>query len=113
MFRAQSQLHFGVLSAGQVIWHVCLIPIPQETISQELDPSANKSGGGFTPDRTAACVGVDEPEIGVIWSAAFDWRSPAQPVPVKAIPASTTNMHPIHQRRQDDIGHLLRIRRVG
>lgn len=39
----QSQLHFGVLSAGQVILQVSLIPIPQETISQELEPSAISS----------------------------------------------------------------------
>lgn len=41
----QSQLHFGVLSAGQVILQVSLSPRPQDTISQELEPSATTSGG--------------------------------------------------------------------
>ncbi len=44
--RAQSQLHFGVLLAGQVILQVSLMPIPHDTISQELDFSAT-NGGSF------------------------------------------------------------------
>ena len=44
--RTQSQLHFGVWSAGQVILQVSLMPIPHDTISQELDFSATK-GGSF------------------------------------------------------------------
>lgn len=50
-FLRQSQLHLGVLPAGQVILQVSLIPIPQDTISQELDPSAIRGGlfGHATP----------------------------------------------------------------
>ena len=44
--RVQSQLHLGVLSAGQVILHVSLSVIPQEMISQELEPSATRIGLG-------------------------------------------------------------------
>ena len=44
--RTQSQLHFGVLSAGQVILQVSLMPIPHDTISQELELSATW-GGSF------------------------------------------------------------------
>ena len=44
--RTQSQLHFGVLSAGQVILQVSLMPIPHETISQELELPATR-GGSF------------------------------------------------------------------
>lgn len=47
MFRIQSQLHFGVLSAGQEIWQVSLRPMPQETISHLFDPSASIAGSSF------------------------------------------------------------------
>jgi hypothetical protein len=43
----QSQLHFGVLSAGQVISQVSLIPMPQDTISHLFAPSAISIGGAF------------------------------------------------------------------
>ena len=42
--RTQSQLHFGVLSAGQVILQVSLMPIPHDTISQELELPATMGG---------------------------------------------------------------------
>ena len=44
ILRTQSQLHFGVLSAGQVILQVSLMPIPHDTISQELALSATRGG---------------------------------------------------------------------
>jgi hypothetical protein len=72
----------GVLSAGQVIWHVCLIPIPHETISQEFEPSASNgkewrtgpavcrdasgceadvAGGIDAPSRLASCAATASP----------------------------------------------------
>src|SRR5688572_24622080 len=44
ILRTQSQLHFGVLSAAQVILQVSLIPIPHDTISQVLGLSATMGG---------------------------------------------------------------------
>lgn len=49
----QSQLHFGVLSAGQVILQVSLMPIPHDTISQELELPATM-GGSLTMTGVAA-----------------------------------------------------------
>ena len=40
----QSQLHVGVFFAGQVILHVSLSALPQDTISHEFDPSARRTG---------------------------------------------------------------------
>lgn len=51
--RTQSQLHFGVLSAGQVILQVSLMPIPHDTISQELELPATM-GGSLTMTGVAA-----------------------------------------------------------
>jgi len=74
--RTQSQLHFGVLSAGQVILQVSLMPMPQDTISQELELSAIRGGsvvaaggvplapmkscGFWVPDSSADVTGTFE-----------------------------------------------------
>ena len=47
MFRMQSQVHFGVLSVGQSILQVSLIPAPHDTISHLFELSAISTGGSF------------------------------------------------------------------
>ncbi|GKS57840.1 hypothetical protein YTPLAS18_13670 [Nitrospira sp.] len=64
--RVQSQLHLGVLSVGQVILYVSLSAIPQEMISQELDPSATRIGIGRQEPRCdieKACTGLGKGSV--------------------------------------------------
>jgi len=66
----QSQLHIGVLSLEQVILQVSFNPIPHDTISQELEPSATRSESFLQCDSKDPSCGEAMSWEATGWSAS-------------------------------------------